>query len=127
MSNDYAIALILVAFPLNMAIYHVVDRWFQTETEAIATGFSRGVRTSLEYRWMQLRISWFGVVGRQIAFLVLASAAWLFFGRSTSDEDVRLLAFACAFVAFGGAVGWAMVCPFWYAYLRSTLRQAEAD
>ncbi len=127
MSNQCAIGLILVAFPVNMAIYHAVDRWFQRETEAIATEVNRGVASSLPYRWMQLRVSWFGVVGRQIALLVLLSARWLFFGRSTGDEDVRLLAFACAFLAFVGAVGWAIVCPFWYAHLASILRQAEAD
>jgi len=127
MSNQYVIGLILVAFPLNMAIYHAVDRWFQRETEAIATGVSRGVATSLHYRWMQLRISWFGVVGRQIAFLIVLSAGWLFLGRSMGDEDARLLAYACAFLTFGGAIGWAIVCPFWYAHLASILRQAEAD
>ena len=76
---------------------------------------------------MQLRVSWFGVVGRQIALLVLLSAGWLFFGRTLANEGVKLLAYACAFLAFGGAVGWALVCPFWYAYLRSVLRQAEPD
>jgi hypothetical protein len=127
MSNQYAIGLILVAFPLNVAIYHAVDRWFQEETEAITTGVSRGVPTSLHYRKMQLQISWFGVVGRQIAFLLVVSAGWLFFGNSISDEDARLLAYACAFVTFGGAVGWTAICPFWYAHLKSALRQAEAD
>ncbi len=127
MSNQYAIGLILVAFPLNMAIYHVVDRWFQEETEAIETGVSRGVPTSLQYRKMQLQVSWFGVVGRQIGFLVIVSAGWLFFGKSMGDEDARLLAYVCAFTTFLGAVGWTAICPFWYAHLKSALRQAEAD
>jgi len=127
MSSQYAIALILVVFPLNLVVYHLVDRWFQQSTEAIATGVSRGVSVSVWYRWMRLQISWVGVVGGQISLLVVVSAGWLLFGRSTSDEEVRLLAYACAFMAFMAAVGWTAVCPFWYIRLAKTLRQAEAD
>ena len=127
MSSQYAIGLILVVFPLNLVVYHLVDRWFQQSTDAIATGFSRGVSVSVWYRWMRLQISWVGVGGGQISLLVIMSAGWLLFGRRTSDEEVRLLAYACAFVACIAAVGWTAVCPFWYIRLAKALRQAEAD
>jgi hypothetical protein len=127
MSDQYAIGLILVVFPLNVLIYHLIDRWFMNRTEAIITGVIRGVSIPTYYRRMLLHISWFGgAVGLQIAFLTLATTGWLLFGRSTSAEEVKLLSYMCAFTTFGGVVGWIVLIPFWYFRLALVVRQAES-
>ena len=128
MSNQYTIALILGFLPLQVLVYHVIDRWFMNRTHAIATGVERGVPIAIWQRRLLLNISWLcGAVGLQIGFHGVMAIVWMQLGRNTTGEEVKLLAYLCAFSSVVIALGWVILVPFWYSRLASTLRQAEAD
>jgi hypothetical protein len=72
-----------------------------------------------------LHTSWLESVAAQLAFLSITAIAWLLLGRNADAEEVRLLAYFCAFVASMSALGWIVLAPFWYLRLLSVVRQAE--
>jgi len=52
---------------------------------------------------------------------------WILIGRNTAAEELQLLAYLFAFLNAMGAFSWTLGFPFYYRYLASILRNAEAD
>jgi hypothetical protein len=128
MSTSIAFALVLGLIALQLLTYMAIDRRTHAYAFAVSTGVYRGTPIATWHRFGLLRLAWLGAVAVQLTFLFMAGVTWLFFGRTTSTEEVQLLAYLMAFVSFMGLLGWVVAMPFfWYGRLSSAVRQAEAD
>jgi len=95
--------------------------------DAIATGVVRGVRISVRHRRLTLYYSWGMLVTTGLLYCVLLALLWMSIARNVIDPELQIFAYACAFYAGGGFLGWSVQSVFWYSHLASILRQAEAD
>jgi hypothetical protein len=127
MAGFSSVGSMIALMALNLAVYHLFDRWFHDRLETIATGLVRGVQVPGEHRRLLLHTSWIESVTVQISFLTLSAYGWIQLSGTANTEGMRVFAQLLAFFAAMGALGWLALAPFWYFRLRGIIRQAEAD
>jgi hypothetical protein len=66
-------------------------------------------------------------VSGQILFGIIVAVANVAIARNVNDGFVQLLAYLCAIGAGFVVVFWSVLGPWYFFYLRSVLRQAEAE
>jgi len=127
MAGFSSVGSMIASMALNLAVYHLFDRWFHDRLETIATGLVRGVQVPSEHRRLLLHTSWMESVTVQISFLTLSAYGWVQLSGTASTEGTRVFAQLFAFFAAMGALGWLALAPFWYFRLRRVVRRAESD
>ena len=125
MSDFTAIGMIMALATANMFVYFRLDRRLSDAWAEIATGFIRGIPVSTKVRSQRLHGDWLFTLAAGIAFQAIFAVGWLLLARNVSTEEVKLFAYMIGFIALIGLLGWTLMSPFWYSYLRSVLREAE--
>jgi hypothetical protein len=127
MSDSTAIFVMLALFFGGMPVYAVLDRTYQNQLEAVATGMVRGVRVTASYRQFILYTRLIPFIGVVVSPLAFGAIGWMLLARELVDEDVRLAAQLAAYLHAAGVLGWLSLGTMQVFYFRSLLRQAEAD
>ena len=127
MSNAHAIALTMGLFIPALLVYALLDRSYQNRLDAVATGVVQGVQTPAGYRELLLYTRLLPFVAVVVSPLLFWGIGWLMLAEEFVDGSARLLAYLAVFVVACGAIGWLSLCTVQFLYLRSLLRQAEAD
>jgi len=110
-----------------LLVYVFLDRTYQNRLDAVATGIVQGVRMPAKYRELLLYTRLLPFVAVVVSPLLFWGIGWMLLAREVGDEDVRLFAYLAAFLVACAAVGWLSLCTVQFFYLRSLVRQAEAD
>jgi hypothetical protein len=127
MSNTATAGLAMALALLTMAMYVYVDKWVQTQTDAVVSGVVRGVAVSAYYRRKGILVRWILIGAVQTLLQVVWGTAWWAFAENVDVEAVRLLAHMLCFIFFCSALIWLGYMPYWYYHLAAILRQAEAE
>lgn len=126
MASETEMALALGLVALQVLTYMAIDRRTHAHALMVSTGFHRGASIPVWHRRGLLQLAWMGAVGMQLGYMLMAGIGWLMLGRSTSAEDLSLVANLMAFTSFGAVVAWTVAMPFfWYRRLTSLLRQSQ--
>jgi hypothetical protein len=127
MSNLTAIGLISA---VTISSYFTVlraDRQIHERGDAVITGLIRGVHVSIRDRWVILFQHWVPNVAGVMGFSFVLTVAFLAMAQNVNDELVETLAYLCAGLGSFIVIFWLLLGPFYFFYLTSILRQAEAD
>jgi hypothetical protein len=125
--SDFSAIGVIFAFGLASAfIWQLIDTRIWNHFETVATGINQNLPMSIEHRRLYLSLRWFGEVGMMVATLSGAALGFVLFARNAGAEQVRLFAYALAFVTASGAASYLIQAPLLYSRLRALLRQAEA-
>lgn len=127
MSNLSAIGMITAIFIAALFVQVRADKHIHDRGDDIITGTVRGIPTSQKNRWVMLFQHWMPNVSGQILFGIIVAVANVAIARNVDDELVQLLAYLCAIGAGFVVVFWSVLGPWYFFYLMSILRQAEAD
>ncbi len=127
MSDLSAVLLILAVFLGGGATSHL---WWQRVNrlcDTIGSGAVGGRAVSLQYRFLRLYYDYL-TGGFGVSFILLVLSAGFFTVAGLVDgSDVRTVAYLCSGVSGVGALANLILVVGWVVYLRSVLRQAEAD
>jgi len=127
MSDIGVVLLLLAVFVGGAVCSHLYFKRMHQLCDSIETGFVEGRAVSLRYRSLRLYYDYL-TNGFAASFVLLVLAAGFFTAsRLVSDADTRIVALFCAATAAGSAAANVVFVLGWVVYLRSMLRQAEAD
>ncbi|MDB4278326.1 hypothetical protein N9917_01850 [Deltaproteobacteria bacterium] len=127
MSNLSAIGMISAISIAALFVQVRADKHIHDRGDDILTGTVRGIPTSQKNRWVMLFQHWMPNVAGQILFGFILAVAYVGIARNVDDGFVQLLAYLCAIGAGYVVVFWSLLGPWYFFYLASLLRQAEAD
>jgi len=127
MSDLSAIGMIAALFIAALFVQVRADKHIHDRGDDILTGTVRGMPTTLTNRWVMLYQHWMPNVSEQILFGIIVGIANVAIARNVNDGFVQLLAYLCAIGAGFVVAFWSVLGPWYFFYLRSVLRQAEAD
>ena len=127
MSDLNAIGMIAAIFIAALFVQVRADKHIHDRGDDIITGTVRGIPTSLKNRWVMLLQHWMPNVSGQILFGLIMAVAMVGIARNVDDEFVQGLAYMCAIGGGYVVVFWLILGPWYFFYLMSILRQAEAD
>jgi hypothetical protein len=125
MSNTATAGLAIALALLSLYVYVYVDKWVQTQCDAVVSGVVRGVVVPAAYRRSMVFVRWVFIAGGHTAMLVVQSFGWWAFAENTAVEEVRVFAYLCFFIACCVAAAWMLFLPYWYHRLAVIMRQAE--
>lgn len=127
MSTSTGIALLVAA---NFAAFFgnfYVAKLANAAAAQVATGVVRAVPVPTEFRSILLHQVWVGYIGGGVICMVFDGFLNLRIAALVTDQNVRALAHAVAFVTFTGAFFWLLKALTEYVYYRSLLRRSERN
>jgi hypothetical protein len=127
MSDFGALGVMIALGIANSFLVVLLDRWVHHRADGIVSGAFRGVGVPVTYRRRELQVGFVTNGGGLVSMEGVLAVAWVLLGRSTSVEELKLLAYLIAFLNAMMALGWALTLPTFYRHLASLVRQAEAD
>ena len=127
MSNSVAIALITVSGFSGLAAYLWASKWAHELASEIISGVVRGLVVPIKWRWLILHQKWATLAASASATGFAVAAVNVVIARRAPEAGVATLAYLIALLGGCMGVGWIGAGLIEFAYLRSVLRQAEAD
>lgn len=128
MSNLTQIALIMAIGIPHAVFYMFLEGVRKKRENEIESGVIGGaVPMSRTYRRFSLYTSYFNPAAMQLGFQLVMVIAYVVILEDATDAGVKLVAYSVLFFASIGLIGSLYASALGYAYLRSVLRQAEAD
>jgi hypothetical protein len=127
MSDLSAVLLMLAVFLGGAVCSHLFFKRIHQLCDCIETGVVEGRPVSLRYRSLRLYYDYL-TNGFAASFVLLVLAAGFFTAAGlVGDSNARTVAYFCSAVSAASAVANVVFVAGWVVYLRSMLRQAEAD
>jgi hypothetical protein len=127
MSNSVAIALITVNAVSWFGAYLWASKWAHELASEIISGVVRGLVVPIKWRWLMLYQKWVTLAASAAGAGFAAAALNVVIALRTIDAGVATVAYLMALFGVCIGVGWTGAGLIEFAYLRSVLRQAEAD
>jgi len=127
MSIFVALGMVMALFVANVFLIVVLDRWLDALAETIVTGVVRGIPIPMTHRRRLLQVNFLTTASGTLGAEAVISIAWIVMGRHAAHEEVRLVAYLCAFPNAVAVGSWLFALPVYYRHLREILGNAEVS